>query len=1041
MTDNQIAVACAPLQEPELTTALEKLCCLHGQDSAQVRKKVVFLKKLNGKPTAPLTQSPDRLVIRQFEILNELGVGGGGKVFLARDTRLDRLVALKQVPREARPEAEFEARVKHPAIVEVYETFEQAGAAYIVLEFCRGGSLKEHLNGAPCIDFTWAANLLRQVVDAVDHAHQCQVIHRDLKPGNILLTEGGQPKVSDFGLARRLDQIDSGQTADGSILGTPSYMAPEQAEGRSREAGIPADVYALGAILYEMLTGRPPFKGATRADTLQQVREQEPVLPVRLNPKVPRDLETICLKCLRKDPAKRYPRAAELADDLTRFVNGDPIRARRTSPLERSWKWAKKKPAWVALGGSLIAAAVIIVVLVAIYTNRLQAALAAETTQREQAQENLETAVQAFDSAFLQIGEKHLDSVPGMEILRRNLLQAALPHLTQLLTRYESEPRLRAQLAGLHYHIGDMYRITNDPDTALSHFEKALTVRRSLASEQPRVLAHQTALAATLRSIGNLLIPLKDRTDEGLSRLEEALALLDDLAADDRENAILQTELAESLRALAQAYENNKGRAVAGRAHLERAIAILEQLPKDVAQYHRALAAAYNQRGSLLAFLGSKQDAFESYNRAAAFQKELLQNDAGNAALRHELAMSYNGAALMQEHLGKPRVALELFEKSLTLRKQLAEEAPAAIDLQHGLASTYNNIGRLRMDLIGPSDPAIKDFEEALKIRQRLVSQSPHNLKYKTSLAHIRQNLAMILSRLGRKQEAADRLQQVAQLRREILQGDVRHAGHLRHLAYTLNLLGEIYLELGKLEDASKALTEAEQIRTDLVDREKTALDFQDDLVLSRLAVGNYQRRKRDTLGALVTFSQAVEEAKQLENSSHSLPEYVRHLAQAYSARGAMQAELGRLSEAQTDYEAAVAAAQRASNTEPENWWHQDVLAQARLLLAECLHAMGQEDQADEQFQGAVAIRCRLVEANPACLDLRSAYGVTLTAWGRAHLDRGATDKAVHYLEQAEELQANAVHSAPDVPAYRAYLAETHRLLEFVQPGRAGTIQ
>jgi serine/threonine-protein kinase len=1038
VTDNQIAVACSQLKEPELTAELDQLCRRHGQDANQVRQKVEFLKKVHEKQTAPPASAPDRRLIRQFEIEKELGAGGGGKVFLARDTRLDRPVALKQVPKEARPEAEFAARVKHPAIVEVYETFEHNGAAYIVLEFCPGGSLKEHLTGAPCVDFQWAAVLLRQVTDAVQHAHQRQVIHRDLKPGNILLTADGQPKVSDFGLARRLDQSDSGQTADGCILGTPSYMAPEQAEGHSRTVDVTADIYALGAILYELLTGRPPFKGATWTDTLEQVRKQEPVLPVRLNPKVPRDVETICLKCLRKDPAKRYPSAAELADDLARFVTGDSIRARRASPRERAWKWAKKNPAWVALGGLVVVAAVVIVVLATVHTQRLQAALAAETAQREHAQENLETAFQAVDSAFLQIGEKHLDSVPGMEILRRDLLQAALPHLTRLLARYESDPRLRDQLAGLHHRIGDMYGITNDPDAALDHFTKALEVRRSLAAEQADDPARASAVAMTLRSIGNLLLPLKDRTAEGLSRLEEALGIHEALVAALPGNAEFQHDLAESLRDLARAYKNDQGRAAVGIAQLARAIAILERLPADVVRYRRALATAYNQRGGMLADFGSKQDALESYHGAIALREELFRGDARNVVLRHELAMSYNDAALLLEQLGQLRQALESFDKSLALREQLADDAPAVIEFQSRLAATHNNMGRLLMDLIGPSAPATKHFEEALKIRQRLVSQSPANLDYKASLGHIQQNLAMIASRLGRKQAAADRLREVTRTRRAIIAGRPQHPGHLRHLAYTLHLLGELHLELGQLEEAGKALTEAEQIRLKLVDREPTALDLRDDLVLSRLAAGYLRLRKGDGPGALVSFDKAVTEVRKLDHPDVCVPEYVRHLAQALSARGDVRAKQGQMPEARADFEAAVAAAQRASDTSPENWWHQDALAQAQQLLAGCLHALGAEEQADEQFRAAADIRHRLSQANPESLDLRSAYGVTLTAWGRAQLDRGLTAKAIPLLEQAQELQGVATRAAPGVPVYRERLADIHKLLEQARSGRAG---
>src|SRR5262249_3031164 len=198
-----------------------------------------------------------------------------------------------------------------------------------------------------------AAALVETLARAVHAAHQAGVLHRDLKPANVLLTREGTPKVSDFGLAKLLDD-DSGRTRTGQVLGTPSYMAPEQARGDSRDAGPAADVYAVGAILYEGLPGRPPFQGATPLDTLDLVRTQEPVPPRRLQPRLPRDLETICLKCLHKEPARRFASAEELADDLGRFLAGEPVRARRTSVWGRAAKWARRRPVIALLGGAVV---------------------------------------------------------------------------------------------------------------------------------------------------------------------------------------------------------------------------------------------------------------------------------------------------------------------------------------------------------------------------------------------------------------------------------------------------------------------------------------------------------------------------------------------------------------------------------------------------------------------------------------------------------------------------------------------------------------
>jgi serine/threonine protein kinase len=288
-----------------------------------------------------------------YEILRELGRGGMGVVYQARHQKLNRLVALKMILAGShagaadlarfQAEAEAIARLRHPNIVQVYEVGERDGTPFFSLEFCGGGSLERKLAGTP-LPAREAATLVEALARAMQAAHEQHVIHRDLKPANVLLDESGTPKITDFGLAKKLDE--AGQTQSGAVLGTPSYMAPEQAGGKSGAVGPVTDVYALGAVLYECLAGRPPFRAATALDTILQVVSDEAVPPSRLQPKVPRDLETICLKCLQKNPRKRYATARALADDLRRFLGGEPITARPVGRFERVLKWARRRPSW-----------------------------------------------------------------------------------------------------------------------------------------------------------------------------------------------------------------------------------------------------------------------------------------------------------------------------------------------------------------------------------------------------------------------------------------------------------------------------------------------------------------------------------------------------------------------------------------------------------------------------------------------------------------------------------------------------------------------
>jgi WD40 repeat protein len=415
-----------------------------------------------------------------YEILGKLGRGGMGVVYKARQIGLDRLVALKMVltgghasPAELtrfRTEAEAVARLQHPNIVQIYDVGEHGGLPFFSLEYCAGGSLDRQLDGTP-----WpaqkAARLVETLAKAVEAAHCAGVVHRDLKPANVLLTKDGQPKITDFGLAKRLD-VDNGQTQSGAILGTPSYMAPEQAGGKVKEIGPAADVYALGAILYELLTGRPPFKAATPLDTIMQVVSDEPVPPRQLQSKVPRDIETVCLKCLQKDPRKRYGSARDLAEDLGRNLAGKPVLARPVGRAEQLWRWCRRNPALATAGGLASAATVVTLVTLTVavlligqardeairFGTDNQMLAATERGLRREAERD--AAKLHFEQAYAQCRSE--DGRLGMLWLSDALLAANRAEATDL------EQSIRLQLAGWHRSL--------HPLRAVLQHQKPITV-------------------------------------------------------------------------------------------------------------------------------------------------------------------------------------------------------------------------------------------------------------------------------------------------------------------------------------------------------------------------------------------------------------------------------------------------------------------------------------------------------------------------------------------------------------------------------------
>jgi serine/threonine protein kinase/WD40 repeat protein len=423
-----------------------------------------------------------------YEVLGELGRGGMGVVYLARHLALRRTVALKLIRRGAearaeellrfRREALAAARLQHPNIVQIYDVGEQEGRPYLALEYVPGGNLDQVLGGTPQPPRP-AAQLVETLARAMHHAHQQGVVHRDLKPANILLAAASAacglaglsgeepakpqaaevgPKITDFGLARQLG--DPGQTESGAVLGTPNYMAPEQSSGQTATAGPAADVYALGGILYECLTGHPPFQAASVLDTLEQVRSREPVAVRALQPKTPRDLETICHKCLQKQPGKRYASAGELADDLRRFLDGRPITARPVGRTERLGRWCRRNPALAALIGTVAA------LLLAVAVVSTVQALLIDAARNEALSKGIEATASAESKREL-IGRQYAEN--GMRLQEQGDLSGALLWYVAAL---EQDPNVPERVEMHRLRIGTLLRAYPPPEHVWLHEAK-----------------------------------------------------------------------------------------------------------------------------------------------------------------------------------------------------------------------------------------------------------------------------------------------------------------------------------------------------------------------------------------------------------------------------------------------------------------------------------------------------------------------------------------------------------------------------------------
>jgi WD40 repeat protein/tRNA A-37 threonylcarbamoyl transferase component Bud32 len=420
----------------------------------------------------PEGDTPGAGTFGDYVLIKQIARGGMGIVYKARQKKLQRLVALKMILsgqfasgeeiQRFYTEAEAAAQLDHPGIVPIYEVGELQGQHYFSMAFIAGGTLAARVHEGP-LPPKEAARLVKQVAEAVAYAHDRGIIHRDLKPGNILLDKQGHPKVTDFGLAKRVSGI-SHLTVAGQVLGTPSYMPPEQASGLGDKVGPLADVYSLGAILYCLLIGRPPFQSAHVMDTLRQVMEQEPVSPRQLNGAVSRDLDTICLKCLQKEASRRYSSALALAEDLGHYLAGEPIRARPIGKAERSWRWCKRNPVIASLGGALFFSLVLGTIISCYFAVRAMAeAETAKANEKRAEEEKLLSDRRRYIAEIVKAERDWKDGQIGLVEAKLKELAAELPDLRGFEWFY-LQRLCHLDLRTIQEHNGSAFRVAFSPD-------------------------------------------------------------------------------------------------------------------------------------------------------------------------------------------------------------------------------------------------------------------------------------------------------------------------------------------------------------------------------------------------------------------------------------------------------------------------------------------------------------------------------------------------------------------------------------------------
>jgi serine/threonine protein kinase len=731
--------------------------------------------------------------------------GGIGRVWLARDADLGRDVALKELrpERAANPaawsrfleEARITGQLEHPGIVPVYELARKADESkpFYTMRFVRGRTLAEASRAyhqkraegqAGPLDLQALLNAFVGVCNAVAYAHSRGVIHRDLKGQNVVLGDFGEVVVLDWGLAKLVDRPEQtltpavavekeagrGETLAGQALGTPAYMAPEQAEGRWDVVDRRSDVYGLGAILYEVLTGQPPFDGIDTSEILRRVVHEHPARPRSLDPAAPPALEAVCLKALAKQPKDRYGSARELADEVRRHLADEPVTAYSEPLNQRAGRWARRHKPLVASAAALLVAAVL---GLTVGTILLGQANARTEAQRRIAETNFRKARQAVDEYFTKISESRLLNVPGLQPLRKDLLESARKYYEEFLKDRGNDRTVRADAAEAWYRLGYLTMQLGSPAEAAPSLEKAAAMYEMLARDHPDEPRYPYKLAMSLNDLG-----------------------------------------------ITQAARGQN--AEAAQSH-RRAMEIREQIVRahpTVAEYRKELAIGYANVSNRLFESGRLEGALDAARRSQAIYESLLREHPDVADYRHRLTGTYGGLAMMLHEMGRVPESLEMHRRAIAMREALVREHPVDLEFRSGLAGAYADLGFVQYRLTGELAEALAAMHRAREIVDGLARDNPTVVGYRSQLGWVHNHIGRIQEALDRPDEARTSHEQARAIRESLVREQPDVPWHRNALAYSLYYLGRLERDAGREAEAVRHLERSRALWEELSELE-----------------------------------------------------------------------------------------------------------------------------------------------------------------------------------------------------------------------------